>query len=231
MLRLNAQITQSLCPSHLSMRKLMFKALFTDLDGVIRHWDNQRIHSVEETHGLSKGFLFQYAFSDDLLTPTITGLQGHDEWFQQVEAGLRKKTNKNVARQLMAAWSEATYSIDYELLSEYRRVLPAEKLVLVTNATDRLSSDLNASCLHNSFDVVVNSSEIGYAKPDPRFYERALEIVDIPPSSILFIDDSLKNVQIAIEYGFEAIHFSNRPKALCDLQATAHNQAIHAESA
>ena len=30
----------------------MTKAIFTDLDGVIRHWDNQLLHTVEASYRL-----------------------------------------------------------------------------------------------------------------------------------------------------------------------------------
>jgi len=47
-------------------------------------------------------------------------------------------------------------------------------VVLTTNATSRLTSDLNCLAVTDYFDRVVNSSEIGCIKPEPEYFLHAI---------------------------------------------------------
>jgi putative hydrolase of the HAD superfamily len=51
------------------------------------------------------------------------------------------------------------------------------------------------------------SCQIGIAKPDIEFFRFVLNELDVPPSSVLFIDDREDNVASARETGFEASLF------------------------
>ena len=56
-------------------------------------------------------------------------------------------------------------------------------------------------------DVVVSGDE-GVVKPDRRIFEIALERMGKPdPASVFFTDDSLRNIEAASEFGFDAHHF------------------------
>jgi|TARA_R100000501_G_C2600726_1_gene97855 HAD superfamily hydrolase (TIGR01509 family) len=58
-------------------------------------------------------------------------------------------------------------------------------------------------------DVVVSGEE-GLIKPDPAIYELAHQRLGQPEkASVFFIDDSLKNVEAAREFGFRAHHFTD----------------------
>jgi len=48
------------------------------------------------------------------------------------------------------------------------------------------------------------SCRIGIAKPDPGFFRFILNKLDVPPKSVLFIDDREENVKSAIEVGLRA---------------------------
>ncbi|WP_328331367.1 HAD-IA family hydrolase [Kribbella sp. NBC_00382] len=54
------------------------------------------------------------------------------------------------------------------------------------------------------FDVSCYSYDLGVAKPDPGFFVAAARRIGAEPSSTLFIDDSLPNVEAARSVGFVA---------------------------
>lgn len=56
----------------------------------------------------------------------------------------------------------------------------------------------------NYYDAL--SYQVGFKKPDPRFFKRALEIAQLPANKILFLDDRLENIQIAKQFGISTIH-------------------------
>jgi 2-haloacid dehalogenase len=58
-----------------------------------------------------------------------------------------------------------------------------------------------------SFDVAVISGREGVAKPERRIFEILLARVGLPAGELLFVDDSLKNVEAARALGIEAIHY------------------------
>jgi HAD superfamily hydrolase (TIGR01509 family) len=59
----------------------------------------------------------------------------------------------------------------------------------------------------DEFDHAVISGHVGVAKPDPRIYEILYDQVGRRPEELLFIDDSLRNVEAARVTGMAAIHY------------------------
>jgi 2-haloacid dehalogenase len=60
----------------------------------------------------------------------------------------------------------------------------------------------------NDFDHAVISGHVGAAKPDPRIFEILFEHVGKPPQELVFVDDSLNNVEVARALGMPSIHFA-----------------------
>ncbi|MBU2862401.1 HAD-IA family hydrolase [Reinekea forsetii] len=180
--------------------------ILIDFDGVIRHWFNDDIKLKEEALGIEPGTLFSVAFDSNLLVPAITGQVSHEEWQSHVELKLSQLHNQEIAKQLVAFWSNAKFKIDHDFLAQIKARAPSAKIVLVTNATSRLPSDLVTAKLKNAFGVVINSSDIGVAKPNLEFFAKTLSIVDTPIEQAVFIDDSEANVIAAQSMGVDSVH-------------------------
>jgi putative hydrolase of the HAD superfamily len=93
-----------------------------------------------------------------------------------------------------AAWQPARMlaSTTHALLEALRdRDL---RVGLVSNALDPpalLHRDLEQMGVANRLDVAVFSSEVGFRKPHPAIFERALEAIGIPAEATLFVGDTL----------------------------------------
>jgi putative hydrolase of the HAD superfamily len=59
----------------------------------------------------------------------------------------------------------------------------------------------------SSFDVLLDESETGLAKPDPRAYEQAAAAMGVGPGRIVFVDDDPANVAGATAAGMIGVHF------------------------
>jgi 2-haloacid dehalogenase len=59
----------------------------------------------------------------------------------------------------------------------------------------------------NWFQGMVISGEVKLIKPDPRIFQVLLAQIGRPAGECLFIDDSLPNITVARELGFQTIHF------------------------
>lgn len=58
--------------------------------------------------------------------------------------------------------------------------------------------------------MIVDASNTGILKPDPRAYTQATEGLDLPPQEILFVDDQFRNIVGAVKAGLQTQYFDLR---------------------
>ena len=185
-----------------------FDAVLCDVDGVVRHWPPHA--ELESAHGLAPGAFAAVAFAPGRLLPAITGEVTDERWRENVAEGLVAQghcATPAEARAVIADWNGLRPRVDDDvlaLLQLAREVLP---VVLVSNATSRLEADLKELGLAEFVDEVVNTSRIGFAKPDPRVFAHAAEKVGVPVERCLFVDDTREHVEAARAAGMHAVHF------------------------
>lgn len=77
------------------------------------------------------------------------------------------------------------------------------------------------------FEVVIDSSEVGVRKPDPRIFELALRGLDgIAPEQTLFLDDFESNLEAAERLGMRGVLVEADPtRALAELDAVIRSRA------
>lgn len=62
------------------------------------------------------------------------------------------------------------------------------------------------------FDRFLTSFELGHRKPEPEIFLAASDLMGVRPDRVVFIDDSLPNVEAARSLGFKAFQSINSPK-------------------
>lgn len=183
----------------------MKSTVLIDFDGVIRHWSSIEIEKYAASLGLKRNPLFACAFSERHLQPAITGAISHEQWCDNVCFELSQEFGAATARDLVHKWRSLEAEIDHEFLNDIRSQLPNGRLVLATNATTRLNSDLDFIGLAGEFYDVINSSVIGVAKPDQRYFNLAMNKLGVSADECVFIDDTSKNVEAAKSLGIESL--------------------------
>jgi putative hydrolase of the HAD superfamily len=68
------------------------------------------------------------------------------------------------------------------------------------------------------FDQVVESSQVGIRKPEPRFYQIACEMLGIEPAQAVFLDDLGVNLKPARGLGMVTIKVTSADQALAELE-------------
>lgn len=179
----------------------MTNVILTDLDGVIRIWSPEIHRKAERATGLPEGAIPGTAFSDNLLPLVITGQISDDEWRRRIADLLSKDFPNTNAERAVELWSASPGEVDLEVLEILRTCRKRARLVLISNATSRLHSDLQRLGIAGDFDYIINSSEVGFAKPDPNIYFTALDTVGATPNQALFIDDNAGHVAAATRLG------------------------------
>ena len=68
------------------------------------------------------------------------------------------------------------------------------------------------------FDARIVSGEEKIRKPSREFYDLLVHRHKIKPEETVFIDDNLRNIQAAREFGYQCIHFSSPEKLASQLK-------------
>ncbi|XP_068928048.1 bifunctional epoxide hydrolase 2 isoform X2 [Petaurus breviceps papuanus] len=84
------------------------------------------------------------------------------------------------------------------------------------------------SCtLSKHFDLMIESCQIGMAKPDPEIYKFALEALKVAPHEAVFLDDIGANLKKARELGMVTILAQDNDMALKELEKSTGIQFLH----
>ncbi len=180
--------------------------LLIDLDGVIRLWSKD-YSALEQAHDLLVGSILHVAFESVLLDRVVTGRITDFAWRHEISRRLAAANPSSRAQEAVLAWSASAGEVNHAVLSLTVRARKHCVVGLVTNATDRLATDLARLGVAEHFDFVVNSSEVGCAKPSPEIFKRALAIAAARPEEALFVDDTLGHVAAAESLGIRSHHF------------------------
>ena len=101
-------------------------------------------------------------------------------------------------------WEANVGLVDDDMVDLLRSVRTSTTVALLSNGTTRLRRDLHVLDLLDEFDVIFNTAEIGYAKPDPEIFLHVLDALEVTPIQAVFIDDLDDNVDGAEQVGITA---------------------------
>jgi HAD superfamily hydrolase (TIGR01509 family) len=91
------------------------------------------------------------------------------------------------------------------------------RLFVLSNMSKEYIEFLRKLPVFECFDAQVISSEVGFGKPDRRFYEHLLTHCELNPAETIFIDDRKDNVEAAAKLGIVPFHFAlNDPEGSCE---------------
>ena len=187
----------------------MIDALIVDLDGVIRHWDNEHFAEVAESFSPTVAEFSAIAFERELLAAGMTGALSFEDWADEIGRRTAVAFGCDAAA-VTAAFKALRWSVDEDVVAVLREVRAAgrAKLALFSNASTRLEEDLASRELHLEFDVIFNSARLGLAKPDPEAFLTVARLLKVAPQRCLFVDDTLPNVEGAREAHMQAEPFT-----------------------
>lgn len=188
-------------------------ALVVDLDGVLRRFDPAAGIRLERRLGLPAGIVTSFAHAAQLLEPALTGAISDATWRYRVAEELAALFGDAPAAEAVTAWAAERGEIDAAVLGLVSAV--SVPVVLFTDATTRLESDLAAAGLDGAFAAVVSSARTGVTKPDPAAFaaaEQAVARVGRSSGPIAYVDDSAANVAAARARGWRAWRFTDVPR-------------------
>ena len=206
----------------------MAKALVLDFGGVITRTLFETHQQSEAALGLIPGTLqWRGPFepdSDALWRDMLAGAISERQYWltrsRQVGALLGKNWT-SMEQFVSAARSEAPMAI---IRPEFLSTLAEAKadhvrLAILSNELDLFyGQDFRAKLpFMQDFDLIVDATYTNILKPDPRAYAAITDDLDLSAERCVFVDDQLRNVKGAQEFGMHAVHFDvSKPQTSYD---------------
>jgi epoxide hydrolase-like predicted phosphatase len=85
---------------------------------------------------------------------------------------------------------------------------------LLTNSFREFRHVIDAAVPMSLFSAVIDSSEVGCRKPEPRIYEVVCEHLGHGPAELVYIDDFIGNIEGARRMGWRAEHIASEADVL-----------------
>lgn len=182
----------------------MIQAVIFDLDGVLRRWSVRETWAIERRHGLARGSIAGAAFGPALLQSAVTGAISDARWRDTVARTLGARRGP-AGRRAVVEWSRLVGDVDPAVLELVRDIRGEARTALLTNSTTRLAGDLMALGLASELDLVVNSADLGRAKPDPAVFVETARLLSVDVEACAFVDDDPVNVAAARSVGMATV--------------------------
>ena len=185
------------------------RAVVFDLGGVLLDWNPRRLYRRlfgSDTAGMEQ-FLAQ------VCNPAWNAKQDAGRaWDEAIaEATAAHPEDAALIRAYREQWNEMLgepFADSVAVLDELRRT--GMRLYALTNwSQDTFPYGLARYPFLQWFDDIVVSGREGVIKPDPAIFRLLLSRFCLAASGCVFIDDTLKNVEAAMQLGFHVIHFCN----------------------
>jgi putative hydrolase of the HAD superfamily len=105
------------------------------------------------------------------------------------------------------------------MIEAVRRCRTHVRTALLTNNVSAMDKPIGEESLSDLFDVIIESSRVGVRKPDPRFYQLALDALGVEAADAVFLDDLGVNLKPARQLGMTTIKVTDPDVALAELEA------------
>ena len=189
------------------MAEPIIKALFLDVGGVLmtNGWDHLLRRQVAEKFGVE---VDEMSERHHLVFDTYeTGKLSFDEYLNRV-VFYKPRT--------FTLEEYKTYIFDavrpFPEMLEYVKSLRAKynlKIGIVSNEGRELAEDrIQRFRLSEFVDFFVISSFVHFRKPDPDIFKLAIDVAQVAPSEIVYIENTLLLVEVAQGLGINGLHYT-----------------------
>ena len=201
----------------------MIRAVLFDFGGVILSSPFEAFAHYEKTNGLPADFLRGLNATnphDNAWARLERNEVGFDEFCDLFELEAKGAGHAIDARAVMASMAGDVRPAMVEALRRCKQA--GYRTALLTNnwvSFDERDEVAARDDVLSLFDVIIESSQVGVRKPDPRFYEMACEALAIEPAEAVFLDDLGVNLKPARAMGMTTIKVVDPDDAIAELEA------------
>lgn len=188
--------------------KKKIKTLFCDLGGVLltNGWDTSSRKKAAE--------LFGYDFDEAetrhrlLFGDYEIGDLSLDEYLHYVIFNHPRKFTLEEYKKFMYSQSKPLAGM-LPLIQSVREKYDLKIVVVSNEGRDLTDYRIRTFDLEKFIDIFVVSCFVGVKKPDKRIFKIAMDVAQVEPDTILYLEDRELFVEIANDLGIRAIHHSD----------------------
>jgi putative hydrolase of the HAD superfamily len=215
----------SLQQLHDLVRDHDIRAVVSDLDGVLRIFDDSLWAELDAVAGTPAGTAFAAVLGNPFLDEVVRGRGTHRQWQEHSASALvAAGSTPEAADATIRTWLSSPALIDREVVAVMESLRATGLGVFVlTNGTDRVPEELDelgmAAFLGEGRRFLLNTADLGAAKPDHDAFARAHARIEqvlgtaLRADQIAFLDDSSRHVRGAARFGWRAV-LHGLPRAL-----------------
>jgi putative hydrolase of the HAD superfamily len=196
------------------------RAVLWDFGGVILSSPFEAFAAYERDRGLPEGFLRQLnATNPDTnawakLERTEVDLAGFAELYEAEADAAGHRIDAGAVLALLSG------EVRPAMVRALRRIKDEglAQACLTNNVAGTEAVRPDVAEVMALFDAVLESSKLGVRKPDPAFYDLALDTVGVAPEEAVFLDDLGINLKPARALGIRTIKVVDPTEALTELE-------------
>lgn len=175
------------------------EVLLWDADGVLQHPRHEWAPRLQAWGGPG--------FAEALFAAEVPALRGELPFRDCLSELLLDWPEVNASvEDLLALWEQV--DLDNDAIVLVREIAASGvTCVLATNQQDHRKDFLRRTFGYDDlFARSFYSCDVGARKPEPAYFERVLETLDLPADQVGFVDDVEANVAAARQLGIRAVH-------------------------
>lgn len=181
-------------------------AVAFDMGGVLTYTSFGGLEVYAATVGLPDGLLTGYFRGHPKMVLLETAQITSREFFKFVCVDSERRTGIRLDIRALATAAAQGEVLNPAMLDLVRDVHRRCVTVLLTNNV--AEAGWRATFPFDLFDSVIDSSDVGVRKPDPRIYQELIGRLDVPAETIAFVDDLPENLPAATRLGIRTVLFT-----------------------
>lgn len=185
----------------------MIRAILFDFGGVIAEEGFcEGLKALARSQGLDAEGIFLAGMDAVYESGWVMGQGTEEDFWQIMESRTGLKGNPREMREFILERFVIRPSM-LELVDQLRH--QGRLVGILSDQTEWLDELDRRHDVYSHFDRLYISYRIGKGKRDPSLFDDVAKDLDLPPQSILFVDDSPGNIERALQCGWQAIVFTD----------------------
>lgn len=182
----------------------LLNTFFIDTDGGVNYYWSQ---NFKQDLGQSPRVL-----KNLFCEPFLTMLRGHDDLRPHINNFLKNHGFEINADEFLEYWLSRDSRINTDVLNWVYAHHNSDNHFHIASNQPNVRMDYiwqHRTELHDVIEQIFISANVGTSKPDPVFFTRIQEKLNVPFSDICLIDDDLNNINSAKQLGMNTIWFQS----------------------
>lgn len=142
---------------------------------------------------------------EEMIIGVVNTYDVNSDLIDRVNQLVRDYESKKMINDELIAWFPQLKKLGY-------------KIAILSNATTGLRKKLQDLGIHQHIDEVILSGEIGFQKPHKEAFDVVFQKLGVLPQEVIFIDDTPKSLEKAVEIGYIPILFKGNDELRKDLK-------------